>query len=275
MVLVLFLVRTTFRAIFVCTEIGGRAEYIFRVFRFVVIRDYAGEIPGIMIMKSFIIIAVFFCAAASASEDYCYKDVVEACKTTSKKYTTGLNCTAKYGAIDAVQADLQKYANLHLVRSFEYLLMSTHFANYEKNRPGFEKLFRGLSDDKWSNGIEVIKYIAKRGGEMNFNVVGDDLLQEAEEDRSFELYELSAIARALDNEKRFALEAHHIHSEATRKSKSFHDPEISDYLEKEHVHKDRDLVRKLAGYTTDLSALLNGPDSSLSLFLFDDYLQKQ
>ncbi|XP_023024932.1 ferritin light chain [Leptinotarsa decemlineata] len=224
-------------------------------------------------MKVFIVIAIF-CAVASAADDYCYKDAVEACKTTNKKYTSTLNCTARYGAIDAVQPELQKFANHHFIRSFEYLLMSTHFANYEKNRAGFEKLFRSLSDSKWEEGIELIKYITKRGGYMNFAAISEDLALENEVDRSFELYELAAVAKALDFEKKFALEAHEIHSEATRKSKSFHDPEISDHLEKEFVHKQRDVIRKLAGYTTDLSDLLDGPDSSLSLFLFDEYLQK-
>ncbi|KAJ8961790.1 hypothetical protein NQ318_021392 [Aromia moschata] len=155
----------------------------------------------------------------------------------------------------------------------EYLLMSTHYANYEKNRPGFEKLFRGLSDDTWKDAIELIKYITTRGGEMNF---GTSALGEEDADApNFELYELQSIAKALDMEKKLAVEAIRIHSEATRKNSKFHDPEISYHLEHEFMPKQRDIIRKLAGYTTDLSSLLDGPDSSLSLFLFDDYLTKQ
>jgi hypothetical protein len=33
------------------------------------------------------------------------------------------NCHAKYGAVDAVLFDLQSYANAHISRSFDYLLM--------------------------------------------------------------------------------------------------------------------------------------------------------
>lgn len=184
-----------------------------------------------------------------------------------------LNCSAKYGAIEKVQPALQQYINHHFVRSFEYLLMSTHFANYQKNRAGFEKLFRELSDNKWHEGIEMIKYLDSRGGEMDFNRIAEDVAKEEEKERSFELYELAAVARALDTEKKMALEANSIHSEATRKNSNFHDPEISDYIEKEVVHKEKDLIRKLAGYATDLTNLLNKQDSSLSLFLFDEYLQ--
>lgn len=153
--------------------------------------------------------------------------------------------------------------------------MSTHFANYEKNRPGFEKLFRDLSDNKWHEAIELIQYISKRGGEMNFNELNEDVRNEEEKERSFELYELAAVAKALDIEKKLALEAHGIHGEATRRNRNYHDPEISSHIENEFVHKQRDLIRKFAGYSTDLSSLLNGPDSSLSLYMFDEYLQKQ
>lgn len=153
--------------------------------------------------------------------------------------------------------------------------MSTSFANYEKNRPGFEKLFRGLSDNKWHEAIELIQYITKRGGEMNFNTLSNKVLEEAEHTLTFELYELAAVAKALDIEKKMALDAHDIHGEATRRNKNFHDPEISSHIENEFVHKQRDTIRKLAGYASDLNGLLNGTDSSLSLYLFDEYLLKQ
>ncbi|XP_072393553.1 ferritin light chain-like [Diabrotica undecimpunctata] len=228
--------------------------------------------PGIM--KTFIVLS-FLCVAALASEDFCYQDAVTACNPTAAKYVDKLNCTAKFGAIDAVESDLQKFINHHFIRSFEYLLLATNFATYERNRAGFEKLFRGLSDNKWHEGIEFIKYLTSRGGQMNFNAISKDIKSEEAESRSFDLRELTAIAKALDIEKKFVHEAHSIHREATRNNKQFHDPEISDYLEKEVVHKERDLIRKLAGYSTDLAGLLNGPDSSLALYMFDDYLQKQ
>ncbi|KAJ8979927.1 hypothetical protein NQ317_003669 [Molorchus minor] len=226
-------------------------------------------------MKAFFTVLSVLLVGVLASEEYCYDDVVRACKTTNKLSTSPINCTAKYGAIDGVEEYLQKYVNHHFIRSFEYLLMSTHYANYEKNRLGFEKLFRGLSDETWHDAIELIQYITKRGGEMNFQTVSNDIISEEQQDANFELYELQSIAKALDIEKKLAVEAHRIHGEATRKNSKFHDPEISSHLEHEFMPKHRDTIRKLAGYTSDLSTLLNGPDSSLSLYLFDEYLQKQ
>ncbi|CAG9863999.1 unnamed protein product [Phyllotreta striolata] len=216
-------------------------------------------------MKVFIILSIF-CAAAFA-EDYCYKDARRACGT--KLSLDMKNCTAKYGAIERAEASLQKFAYHHFIRSFDYLLLSTHFANYQKNRPGFEKLFRDLSDNKWHEGIELIKYITSRGGEMQFNDV-DNLVES--EDGNFDLHEITAIAKALDIEKKMANEASEIHHRIWHKS-VLHDPEITDYIEKEFVHKEKDLIRKLAGYSTDLKDLLNPEDGSLSLFLFDEFLQ--
>lgn len=80
-----------------------------------------------------------------------------------------LNCNAQYGAIDTFQPDLQSYVNANLETSFEFLLMSTHFGNYEVNRDGFKGLYRKLSDQSWADGIDLIKYIARRGGRMDFN----------------------------------------------------------------------------------------------------------
>lgn len=79
------------------------------------------------------------------------------------------NCNAKYGSIDTLQAELQAYANANIETSFEFLLMSTHFGNYEANREGFKGLYRKLSDKVWEEAIDLIKYIAHRGGRMDLN----------------------------------------------------------------------------------------------------------
>lgn len=79
------------------------------------------------------------------------------------------NCNAQYGAIDTLEPDLQSYVNANIETSFEFLLMSTHFGNYEVNRDGFKGLYRKLSDQSWADAIDLIKYIARRGSRMDFN----------------------------------------------------------------------------------------------------------
>lgn len=57
-------------------------------------------------------------------------------------------------------------------------LQSTHFGSYEANRPGFEKLYRVLSDEAWDRSFDLIKHMTKRGGKMNFNYRETDNLAE-------------------------------------------------------------------------------------------------
>lgn len=117
------------------------------------------------------LLGVFATLLISASAEFCYNDVEAACspKSTFTEDPALPNCNARYGGIEAVQADLQAYANGHIETSFEFLLMSTHFGNYEANRDGFKGLYRKMSDNTWEKAIDIIKYISQRGGRMNFN----------------------------------------------------------------------------------------------------------
>nr|CAD7427355.1 unnamed protein product [Timema monikensis] len=157
-----------------------------------------------------------------------------------------------------------------------YSETSTHFGTYEKNREGFGKLYRKLSDTAWEKSIDLIKHNAKRGGSMNFatrkDLTGEFIAKEA---NMYELDELQSLARALDIEKGLAEDAHHIHAEVTRRRENFHDAELSSYLEEHFVHRQADTIRDLAGHINDLKRLIEDPSSaSLAVFLFDEYLQK-
>jgi len=226
-------------------------------------------------MKVFVVLAALL-LVANAADEFCYRDVVRGCKPTTNKQTSNSlsNCNAKYGAIDRAVDHLQKYVTTHISRSFEYLLMSTHFANYEKNREGFEKLFRDMSDSTWEDAINLIKYISKRGGSMNFNMRKKDVVNTEEGNGNYELYELESLAKAVDMQKQLAQDAFQIHEEVTRRHENTHDPEISSYIEEKFAHKHADKIRQLSGHVADLSKLLSGNDHSLAMYMFDDYLQK-
>ena len=180
---------------------------------------------------------VFLIVAANAAEDYCYKQSVQACSGSAsarKLISTSTDkCSARYGAIEHVVSDLQAYANNHIIKSFELLMMSTHFGNYETNRPGFQKVLRELSDTAWEDAFDLIKYIGKRGEKMNFGMPAPsgEEQQEIDDSGKYELYELESLAKALDMEKELALEAHGIHKKATRSREQYHDPEVSAYIE--------------------------------------------
>lgn len=50
------------------------------------------------------------------------------------------------------------------------IFQSSHFGNYQKNRAGFEKLYRKLSDQSWEDSIDLVKFLGKRGGHMDFKL---------------------------------------------------------------------------------------------------------
>jgi len=51
--------------------------------------------------------------------------------------------------------------------------------------------------------------------------------------------------------------------------------QLSSYLEEHFLHHHAENIRQLSGYANDLKRLLSeNKQSSLSLFLFDEYLQK-
>ncbi|NP_001280254.1 uncharacterized protein LOC100166657 precursor [Acyrthosiphon pisum] len=120
-----------------------------------------------MSIKLFAICVTTILCVGYVAGDYCYNDVVGACSPVGGEVQ---NCNSRYGAFkgDELLVNVQGYANTHILRSFQFLLMSSHFGNFEKNRGGFEKLYRQLSDNTWEQAIDLVKFIGKRGGHMNF-----------------------------------------------------------------------------------------------------------
>ncbi|KAF7287527.1 hypothetical protein GWI33_005894 [Rhynchophorus ferrugineus] len=231
-------------------------------------------------MKTFIVLSALF-AIGLCADEVCYKDTQRACSSTSSKLVPGTpNCNAKYGAIDFMQTELQQYANQLLYRSFDFLLMSTYFGNYLKNRPGFEKLYRTYSDNLWNDGIELIKYLDVRGGSMDFGNIPSVLGEAAggaeakpAPQPNWELNEYLSLSKALDLEKELAGEVFKIHLYADDHTPGHYDAELTHHLEEVFVSKHRDIVRNLAGYTKDLGEMLDTADSSLAVYLFDELLQ--
>lgn len=226
-------------------------------------------------------VVLAFCLLALSGAfalDNCFQDVNQQCAQNSMGLTMP-SCNAVYGEFGRhgnVASEMQAYANLHLERSYEYLLSYAYYNNYKTNRLGFSKLFKKLSDDAWEKTIDIIKHVTMRGGDMNF---GQRSTQKSIDRKNYtvEVYEVHALARALDTQKELAERAFYIHREATRNSQHLHDPEIAQYLEEEFVEYQAKRIRELAGHTRDLKRFIesnNGQDLSLSLYLFDEYLQK-
>ncbi|KAJ8686348.1 hypothetical protein QAD02_022142 [Eretmocerus hayati] len=207
------------------------------------------------------IVLLVAAAVVPTSVAFCYSDVEAACSSKpSDSADDSLlpNCNAKYGGIENLQAELQAYANGHIETSFEFLLMSTHFGSYESNREGFKGLYRKLSDNAWEKAIDLIKYISKRGGRMNFNQLPH--FKKSTKDRVLELSELHSLSKALDSEKQLATEALRLHSQA----KHHGDAAAAHYLEEEFMEPQTevDFQKPLVGGETTVQRLVQALHSS-------------
>lgn len=189
---------------------------------------------------------------------------------------SSLDCSSLILESSKQYEDFVKFANDHLIRSYEYLFLSAQFGTYLKDRPGFEKVLHGLSDGAWNKGLEMIKEVSKRGGEHSFSSANDGTIL-----AHGDFNEVQAFAKAVEIEKKLLIRAndiHRHHSHATLnedKAKSY-DAGLAHYLEEEIIEDKTETVRNLVGHVNDLKNIFK-KDSSvfpLSLYLFDQYLQK-
>lgn len=136
------------------------------------------------------------------------------------------DCSADFSGFSSGVQNLQAYANEQLLKSFDYLLLSANFGTYVKNRPGFEKQFRELSNTAWERSINLIKHITKRGGQHDFFTRRQVTVSTAQK-HVLELNEINALAFALDTEKSLSLEAHSLHERYSHANhKAHYDPEV-------------------------------------------------
>ncbi|KAH8268569.1 hypothetical protein KR026_009315 [Drosophila bipectinata] len=225
-------------------------------------------------MKFFIAIALVASLGSLAlakEEEYCQNSVLTAC--SSSTFSANSICNARFAGIDHIEPEVQAYINSQLTKSYDYLLLATHFNSYQKNRPGFQKLYQGLSDRSFDDTIALIKQITRRGGIVDFNTRHESPASVSTQRSTLEVDELHSLALALDNEKQLAAGATHVHTRATHATER--DPELAHYIEENFLGKQAETVRKLSGYANDLAKLMKVPDPSLSVYLFDEYLQKQ
>lgn len=168
---------------------------------------------------------------------------------------------------------MSDYANELIAVSYKYLLLSKHFDNYVKNRPGLSKLYKKLADDTWDDGVNVIKHITRRGGAHQFNT------PKSIEFNTVEVTELKSLSIVLDTEKQLAIAAHKLHQHYSHvKDANHYDPEIAHYIEEEFIEEQSKRIRTFSGYSNDLKRiLLTGSTTvdNLGIYLFDQYLEKQ
>ncbi|XP_055524220.1 soma ferritin-like [Wyeomyia smithii] len=188
--------------------------------------------------------------------------------------------TAQFSAINHIREDLQTFTNQQLEKSYDFLLLSLTFDKYELDRPGFEKLYRKISDKAWEDTIGLIKYQSKRGLSVSLNgalsIVGK-LDGKVEKSTLVDSDELSSLKLALDYEKLLAEESHRVHkkiSHAHDKGQAY-DPDAAHYLDEEIIEYQSGVIRKLTGYIHNLNSIIEEPKTKdMGIHMFDEYLVK-
>lgn len=171
-----------------------------------------------------------------------------------------------------------------IIASYTHLIFSVNFDIYTQDRPGFQKLYRGLSDKAWDKALDLVKYTTTRGGKPVFdialNLTNIDTLGVYETT----VDELKSLEKAIELEKTLSEKAYKMHDHFTsHKGAEIKDLDagIAHYVEEEFIEYQAETIRKLTGYHNDFVTLLGDEkcqkdkNGALACYLFDEYLQKQ
>lgn len=188
--------------------------------------------------------------------------------------------TAQFSSINHVQNDLQTFTNQQLDKSFDFLLLAFTFDKYDLDRPGFEKLYRKISDKAWEDTIDLVKYQSKRGLTVSLDGVQTGVVNQLNEGKVgktslLDSTELSSLKVALGYEKILADESHRIHkkiSHAHDKGAAY-DPDVAHYLDEEVIEYQSGTIRKLTGYIHNLHSIIEEANTKdMGIHMFDEYL---
>lgn len=189
------------------------------------------------------------------------------------------SCTSVFSGFPHVQTDLNKYTKQMLDKSFDFLILSSVFDTYSLDRPGFEKLYRKISDKAWEDTIGLIKYQSKRGSSVTLEKNTKNTAAIRDITKLLQSDEPSSLKLALDYEKIMANEAHRMHKEISHAtphdSGKRYDPDVAHYLDEKLIEYQSGTIRKLSGYIKNLDDIMNhGDTKDLGVQMFDEYLDK-
>uniref|UniRef100_A0A182S779 Ferritin n=1 Tax=Anopheles maculatus TaxID=74869 RepID=A0A182S779_9DIPT len=224
-----------------------------------------------MIAKMNVVFVLGFLLMASA---FASDNSVGSCETNEE-------CTPNYSGFKnngTVATYLRQYTSQLVDKSFHFLIMSSAFNMHKLDRPGFEKLYRKISDKAWEDAIDLIKYQSRRGS-FGYLVQPNKKGNYA---KVLKTKELSSLQFALDYEKTMAKEAHvihraisHAHSNGVSKGEDYehYDPDAAHYLDEKIIEYQSGVVRDLAGYINNLKHFTEKEAAAdLGNHVFDEYL---
>lgn len=205
------------------------------------------------------------------------------CMVRADNNNSTVNYTAQFSSIAHIGNDLQTFTSQQLEKSFDFLLLAFNFDQYMIDRPGFEKLYRKISDKAWEDTEKLIKYQSKRGltvelKDLKGGVIGQ--LNDGKVGGSISLLdsdEISSLKVALGYEKILAEESHHIHKKISHAhdNKAAYDPDVAHFLDEEIIEYQSGTIRKLTGYIYNLDSIIKEDKTKdLGIHMFDEYLDK-
>ncbi|XP_055612381.1 uncharacterized protein LOC129758786 [Uranotaenia lowii] len=143
-------------------------------------------------------------------------------------------CTSVFSGFPHIQHDMNRFTKQMLVKSFDFLLLSSTFDVYSTDRPGFEKLYRKISDKAWEDTMDLIKYQSKRGASVTLDGDANDSTHQV--DTLLQSNETSSLKLTLDYEKLLANATHHMHKKISHADSSKHyDPDVAHYLDENFI----------------------------------------
>lgn len=217
-----------------------------------------------LFVKVMVVAAIAVAANAAQSDQFCLAD--------TKK------CTARFSGYKYMTTEITDLTTQLLDQSFDFLFLSTAFNQHHKDRPGFEKLYRNIADQAWSDTMTLMKYQSKRGHRAMLNpgyANANHELRSLADPTIAE--EHSSLKLAMEYEKLVAEVTHAIHKKASvaHQHPAQYDPDVAHFFDETIVKGRSDSVRKLTGYIHQLEGILNDDSHTrdMGLHLFDSYLK--
>lgn len=200
-------------------------------------------------------------ASEAVGHSFCQSSVNTFCR---KEYNEGevLNCTAQFGRVFDMNTETQRLVEHQLKYSMEYLLMSSHFGEWNINRKGFQDYFSKLSDASWDDAVTLVQHLIKRGGKLQKSLSID--LTTPGKQNTHKYGELYALSKALDMEK-------HISEKYLGLIKpGDYDAEFAHFLADEVSDKKVLRIKHLSNHVNSLyKAVKSAADSSFVFYLYD------
>jgi len=180
------------------------------------------------------------------------------------------SCTTRFGSFPEMNWEAETLVEKHMKASIDYLFMGSRFNEWKVNRKGFSGYFNKLSDAKWEQTKDLLKYMISRGGELtsNFSV----LVSNNRDDHVLD--ELPALGKALDTEKAITNNIQHLAHRASvhTTNHNYMDGAFYNFLSEDVAEHQIPRIQDLSRHVHTLSSAMKttkDTDSAFVLYLYD------